>query len=278
MQRILVFGLVLLMCVTFSPDAAAAQVSLTGDVASNIRAIYADGLAKGNRPNVFSKVGDSSTASYNFLGPIGDGTYDLGDYGYLQGVIDFYSEVPVGTGNSFNNQSRAASVGWSAAVLTNPAYTPTGCRAAESPLRCEYRTAQPSVALIMVGNNEVTYLSVEDYMTNMQRVIDLSVEMGVIPVISTIHNRRGNTEKVDAYNNALRQLAAQNRVPLWDYAAALVPLPNKGLTADETHPNSPPGDWYRGTATFSEENLQYGFTMRNLTALQVLEAVRGGLG
>jgi len=277
-MRLVVSALILLMFVTVTPAPAEAQVNLSGDVVGNIRAIYADGMSKGNRPNVFSKVGDSSTVSYNFLGPIGDGTYDLGEYGYLQGVIDFYIETPVGTGNSFNNQSRGAGIGWSASTLTNPAYTPAGCRAAESPLKCEFRTAQPSIALIMIGNNEVTYLAVEDYVANMQRVIDLSIEMGVIPVISTLHDRRGNTEKVDAYNNALRQLAAQNRVPLWDYAAALTPLPNKGLTPDQTHPNTPPGSWYRGTATFNAENLQYGFTVRNLTALQVLLAVRGSLG
>ncbi|MEL6152018.1 MAG: SGNH/GDSL hydrolase family protein [Chloroflexota bacterium] len=255
-----------------------AQVGLPGDVAGNIRAIYQNGLEQGNRPEVFSKVGDSSTVSYNFLGPIGDGTYDLGAHPYLQGTIDFYTATPVGTGNSFNNQSKAAGIGWSAATLTNPAYAGAGCRSGESPLRCEFRVSQPSVALIMIGNNEVTYLSVEDYIANMQRVIDTSVEMGVIPVISTLHDRRGNTEKVDAYNAALRQLAAQNRVPLWDYAAAIAPLPNNGLTEDRTHPNTPPGSWYRATTEFTDENLQYGFTVRNLTALQMLHAVRGALG
>ncbi len=274
--------LIVMICVSFvfAPHSAATppQQALPGDVVGNIRGIYAAGLANGNRPNVFSKVGDSSTVSYNFLGPIGDGTYDLGEYGYLQGVIDYYSEVPLRAGNSFNNSSAAAGIGWSAGAVTNPDYAGVGCQSGESPLRCEYRLSKPTVALIMIGNNEVTYLPVEDYIINMQIIVDMSVEMGVIPVISTLHDRRGNTEKVDAYNAALRQLAAQNRVPLWDYAAALAPLPNKGLTADETHPNTPPGSWYRGTAAFTPENLQYGFTVRNLTALQTLHAIRQSVG
>ncbi len=253
--------------------------ALPGGVVGKMRGIYQTGLNNGYRPNVFTKVGDSSTVTSNFLGPVGDGHTQLGDqFGYLQGVIDFYNEVPLRTGNSFNNQSLAAGIGWTAAAVTNPDYANKGiCESDESPLRCEFRISRPTIALIMIGNNEVTYLSVEDYTANMQRIIDTSVEKGVIPVISTLHDRRGNTENVQVFNNALRQLAAQNQVPLWDYAAAIDPLPNNGLTTDRTHPNSP-SSWYRGAVDFTGDNLQYGFTMRNLTALQMLHAIRGALG
>jgi len=43
---------------------------------------YAIGIARGNNPNVFSKIGDCSTSNSWFLGPFDDGEqyYDLGEY------------------------------------------------------------------------------------------------------------------------------------------------------------------------------------------------------
>jgi hypothetical protein len=48
------------------------------------------------------------------------------------------------------------------------------------------------------------------------------------------------------------------------------PLPNGGMSADGLHPSVPPdGRVYR----FSAENLQYGYTLRNLQALQTLDTI-----
>ncbi|MEO0561444.1 MAG: SGNH/GDSL hydrolase family protein [Chloroflexota bacterium] len=253
--------------------------SFPGPTQDYMREIYTLGQSLGRQADVFIKVGDSATASPTFLTPIGDAAYDLAGYTDLQGVVDFYSATPLRNGNSFNNQSLASGVGWTAAGPTNPDYRDrAACERSESPLQCAVRVNNPSVALVMLGTNEVSYMSVDDYLTNMGRLIDEAVELGVIPVISTIPPRRGNDEKVAAYNEALRTFTTERRVPLWDYAAVLATAPDDGMMADRIHPSSPPGNAFRGSATFTPDNLIYGFTLRNLTALQTLAAVRAVVG
>jgi hypothetical protein len=70
----------------------------------------------------------------------------------------------------------------------------------------------------------------------------------------------------------IASLSAQYGVPLWDLYTALVNLPNQGLDADGVHLSAPPGA-PASTAVFSVENLRYGATMRNMTALDVLNTV-----
>ena len=90
----------------------------------------------GNRADVFSKAGDSITAAPHFLNPIGDGLYNLGDYQYLQAVIDHFSATEARDGNySFNNLSLTAGVGWPAhAAIDSKFADPSLCDTGESPL------------------------------------------------------------------------------------------------------------------------------------------------
>jgi hypothetical protein len=274
---LVIVGIVLLLVALFGLPGRGTSAFSAG-VTRNIQSIYRRGLAMGNRPDVFSKVGDSITASSSYLKPIGDGSYDLDEFGYLQATIEHYSTTTARTGNSFNNLSLAAKPGWSAqGVLLTDYANPEVCQPGEIPLVCEYHTTKPSIALIMLGSNDVAYRPLADYIADMQQIIDISVEMGVIPVISTIPYRADFADKVAAYNDALRELTSQNNVPLWDYAAALQDVPERGLSVDGLHPSAPPWDQQGGAAQFTAESLNYGFTVRNLTALQMLHAVRGAV-
>jgi hypothetical protein len=49
-------------------------------------------------------------------------------------------------------------------------------------------------------------------------------------------------------------------------------LPRGGLSDDGLHPSASPAG-YQGAADFNGDNLQYGYVMRNLTMLQVLDTV-----
>jgi hypothetical protein len=60
-------------------------------------------------------------------------------------------------------------------------------------------------------------------------------------------------------------------IPLLDLRKAVGPLPNFGCGPDGFHYNSPPDGQ---TTTFDAAHLTYGFNMRNLTALQALDALR----
>lgn len=239
-------------------------------VAVNIRALYQAGQAVGNHADRVAKVGDSITVSTNFLYPIADGFYEISEYPYLQTVIDRFATLPA---SSFSRLSLAAGVGWNSSTVLNPAYAdPTPCLTGEIPLLCEYRLLKPAFAIVMFGTNDVGLISVETYRGHMDEIIRLTIGQGIIPIISTIPDRRNHTEGVAAFNRALIGLAHAYAVPLVDFASAMQTLPEGGLTIDGVHPSSP-ARGYKGSADFRASNLYAGYVLRNLTALHTLDAI-----
>jgi GDSL-like Lipase/Acylhydrolase family/Bacterial SH3 domain len=240
-------------------------------VSDHARQIYLAGLAAGNQPNVFSKIGDSITVAPPFLLPFGYGQFNLRDYGYLGEVVDHYATGWARNGNSFNNTSLAAKGGWSSFNVLSPSQADHAlCRAGEPPLWCEYRLSRPSVALIMLGTNDVMDTSSDAYRANLQRIVGDSLDRGIVPVLSTIpaFHRAGYEARVAELNGIIADVAHQNDIPLWDYWSALEGLPNEGLGPDGIHPSTAPN-----SADFTADSLQFGYAVRNLTALQALDAL-----
>ncbi len=249
------------------------RMVLTDDVIDHMHEIYALGQRLGNRSGVFSKIGDSITVSYQFLYPFGMGQYALGRYTDLEPIIDYFGRVNARDGNSFVNPSLAAHVGWTAYAAIDPNNAdPDECAPDETPLVCEYRLVRPSVALIMFGTNDAGFADLSAFRYNMRRIVQISLGMGVIPVISTIPNRPTAAANVIDFNDAIREIAEELHVPLWDYHAALDSLPDQGLAADNVHPSYPPTD-EATTTNFRPPYLDYGYNVRNLTALEMLYAV-----
>jgi hypothetical protein len=243
-------------------------------ISNHAHDIYLDGQAKGNRADVFSKVGDSITATDNFLIPIGSGTYDLADYGYLKPVIDYFSSTPARHGNSFVNDSLSANPGWASWTPINfHAADDSVCNDGELPIDCELRLVKPSVVLIMLGTNDVpdvNNISPKVYERQMRQIIEACINAGAIPVVSTLPAyHRPTADRVAVFNDILTKLTDEYDIPLWDYHAALLGLPNDGLSSDGVHPSVAPA----GPASFTTDSLQYGYNVRNLTALQALDAI-----
>ncbi|MBI1279578.1 MAG: hypothetical protein GC179_15735 [Anaerolineaceae bacterium] len=246
---------------------------LSDTVISQIKTIAMIGKARANNLTVFAKVGDSITVGQRFLYPIGDGQYQLGDHTYLQPVIDAFIQTPVRKGNSFNNPSLASYVGWAAYNVLAPRNAdPYQCDVGESPLVCEYRIIQPSIAFIMFGTNDAGYRTDDEYRHDMSEIIKTSMEMGVIPVLYTIPPQPRVMDRVSAFNTIIRDLAANNSLPLIELTPAMMELPGNGLAYDNVHPSWPPGD-EELAAYFTPENLSYGYTLRNLLTLQMLDRV-----
>lgn len=249
--------------------------TLISGITQNAHDIFARGKSLGNRANVFSRVGDSISASPYFLTPIGEGQYDLGLYNNeLAVIVSYFSQANARTGNSFANAPLAAGNGWGADRIIQPGYAYTDICGNEMPLVCEYERVKPAVALIMIGTNDSGGIAPELYTANLHRILDISIERGILPVLSTIPpklNDAWNSQRADQWNGIIRDTAHQYDIPLWDYWYALQGLPNKGLGPDGIHPSIPPDN---ATGHFTTTNLQYGYTMRNLTALQVLNAIR----
>jgi hypothetical protein len=257
---------------TLSAGSLGSLTWLSG-VTAHSRQIFLQGQRLGNRANVFSRVGDSITASPYFLTPIGLGQYDLGAYGYLSGVIGYFSSANARAGNSFVNPPLAAGGGWSAFNLLDPNRSSKPDCGFDPPLVCEYKLVKPAVALILVGTNDSGSGSADQFAGNLRQIVQTSIDMGVIPVVSTIPPKRidaDQTARVEAFNRVIRAVAQQYDVPLWDYFAVMETAPNGGMSADGLHPSVPPDG---ATGRFSAANLQYGYTLRNLTALQTLNVI-----
>src|SRR5690606_8059421 len=107
---------------------------------------------------------------------------------------------------------------------------------------------------------------------DMQAIINFSSELGIIPILSTIPNRPDVPQQVRLFNDAIRQLANETHVPLIDLYEQTIALPNYGLTSDNVHLSAPPTGM-TDTASFNTVNLQYGYVVRNLATLEVLNTV-----
>ena len=239
------------------------------EISMRARVIYQDGLARGNDPHTFIKVGDCMTHNPYFLIPIGEGEYDLGDYQQLLATIQYFSEADL---NSFSHVSQAAAGGFNtASVLDNLWANPEFCEAGESPLSCEIRMMHPSIALIMFGTNDVFYLDETQFDFFYRSIVVTTIRNGILPILSTFPQRPEFPEKSVLYNQLVAQIAQDYDIPLINLWLALEPLPDNGIDpSDSTHMSTPDNG---ATCYFIGPNLQAGFTVRNLLTLQTLDVV-----
>jgi len=226
--------------------------------------IYSYGQSLGNNPYLFTKVGDSLTATAGFMYQIGWGNYNLGDYTYLQPVIDHF-------GSSYGHTAKSMYPGWKSYSVLTPDLA-GDCLAGEIPLICEYRQTRPAFALILLGTNDVYESSAGVYEANMRDVIEISIDNGVVPILSTLPLRLDSPTRIDAYNSVIRRLAGEFSIPLWDLYNETINLPGNGISSDAVH-LSVPGDELGNSAFFDGNNLQYGMNVRNLGALRMLESM-----
>ncbi len=225
-------------------------------VSSAARDIYQRGLALGNNPNSFSKIGDCNSTTPFFLAMFDKGEYALGGYANLQGAIDNFA-------GSFDRNGAAAHDGLNTASIFDPTWAdPQQCERGETPVECELRIHNPSIAFVSVGTNGGWQTNAE-YEGNLRKLLDLLIARGVLPIMST---KADNLEGNGRFNQIVVRLANEYQLPLWDFASAAWGLPGGGL-ADAYHLS-----W--GRAYYDGDTApQRGWQVRNLTALQSLDAV-----
>ncbi|MBN1439633.1 MAG: hypothetical protein JW929_09510 [Anaerolineales bacterium] len=233
-------------------------------VSETARRIYAEGRELGNDPHAFSILGDCLSLPINLFGNYGKpGKYNLGDYAYLQPVIDWFvdsfTRTSISVGDGFNT----------AAVLSPLRADPKQCQKGESPMACEFRVHRPSYAIISLGTDDWT-VEPEVYEERMRRIVESSIARGIVPILAT---KADNREGGNAFNKIVARLAYEYDVPLWNFWLAVQPLPKHGVANEQGH------------LTWADPNhLEYTYSMqvavpvRNVTALQTLTAVWQGMG
>jgi hypothetical protein len=258
-----------------------ADFPVVPEISPAAQAIYAAGLAQGNNPRVFSKLGDCMTENPYFLVTFSEGEYDLGPYPELQTVLDHYGGQPARQGDwpldAFATVGLAAASGFNIAGPLDATWAnPEWCRGGESPAACEYRVANPSAAVIMFGTNDVDYTEPAAYDYFLRNLVITTLDEGVLPLLSTFPTRPENPEKSLLLNQIVVRVAQDYGLPLINLNRALEPLPHHGVDPDDTIHLSVPADGR--VDHFTAENLQAGFTLRNLVTLQALYALLQAAG
>ena len=229
-------------------------------VSANAKAIFETGLENGTDPAHFSKAGDCQNITTYFLSIFDDpDQYTLGpDYDYLQEAIDHFA-------GSFSRESIATAGGMNvASVLSHYWANKDLCESGESPLACELRLNNPSIVLISMEETWGSNNKVENYEKYMRVIIETVIDSGAVPILAT---KADNLEGDHLINQAIARLAYEYDIPLWNFWAAVQPLPGHGLLEDGFHLT-------HGLNDFSEaRNLKQAWPIRNLTALQVIDAV-----
>ncbi|HVU10280.1 MAG TPA: SGNH/GDSL hydrolase family protein, partial [Phototrophicaceae bacterium] len=246
-------------------------------VNERLQAIFETGQGDGNRANVFTTVGDSNTVNGDFMQPIGMGadTYcTWGSYNYLHATVDYFSAPPTSTdSNSFVHHSIAAGRGFSTASVLDPLWANDAiCGSDNSPLTCEIEQVRPSVAVIMLGNIDVSDMGTADYDANMRLLVRTLIQNGVIPVLTTfvVVPDRDVYERSLEFNMTLLDIAQQEQIPLINLWAAAQTLPQDGIGPDGTHLKAVVGSF----CSFDGAQMQDGGTLRNLLTLQALDQLR----
>ncbi len=237
------------------------------EVSPAMRDVYARGLALGNHSSVITKVGDSLTADPLYLTPMYQGDHVLGSYDYLDETIDYF-------GASMRDLSVAARIGMTSYTVDDPMWRdPYLCEAGESPLECEYRRKQPSIALIMFGGNDVLHVTDSRFAGQMRLIVEESLERGIIPVLSTFSyhpDSRYWWQSVNL-NLAVVEIGEEYDVPVINLWSAARSLPMYGLEADGTHMTH--SGFYQLKFDTGHESW-YGVSLRNLLSIRMLDELR----
>ncbi len=236
----------------------ASLVVMPEGVREHIREIYARGQLFGNDPRAFSKLGDSTIEPPFFMAEFASaGLYDLGAYGRLQDVIDYFA-------GSFDRQSLAVQRGMNSWAVFDPVRADSErCQLMDGPLACEFRVHRPSVVFIRLGTND---LGTKNFADNLGRIVQFCIDNGVIPLLGTKADRFRDPD--NNVNDIIRRVAASYHVPLWDYDLAAESLPDRGLTDDGIHMTT----FYAHNYTW-ETAFDRGYAVHNLLALLALDAV-----
>jgi hypothetical protein len=217
------------------------------------KSIYQYGLALGNDPHSFSKVGDCQAIKQVLMGLYDQpGRYTITDENaYLQEAIANFS-------GSFDRDGQGVRGGFNAAAVLSPIWAdPEVCQPGENPIECENRVHNPSFVIISL---EVWWegRTVERYEEYMRTIIEYYIDNGVVPILST---KADNVEGGHRINLATAQLAYEYHIPLWNFWLAVQSMPYQGI--------DPNRDGF---------HISYdAWTVRSFTALQALDAVWRGV-
>ena len=216
--------------------------------------IHRQGLALGNDPHAFSKVGDCQSVKAAFMGflDIPERIPHTPEYENLQETIENFAGY-------FNTDGQAVKGGFNAATVLSPLWAnPDTCLSGENPLECELRVTKPIIVFISF---EVWWegRTAEQYEIYMRQIIETVIARGAVPILAT---KADNVEGDHGINLTTARLAHEYDLPLFNFWLAAQPLPYHGLDPERD-------DGFH----LSTE----GWNVHSLTGLQTLDSIWRGI-
>jgi hypothetical protein len=234
-----------------------------------MREVYQKGLALGNNPRAFSKVGDCQNICEAFLCLYDKDGYKLNqpyppigypqppyhnsgsDFSYLQETIDYFA-------GSWGRESIAVEGGFNFPAVFSPLRAdPEQCKPGESPLVCELRLHKPSFVIIGM---EYWYKgrTAENYEKYLRKAVDYALQHGIIPILEA---KADNLEGDHSINLTTARVAYEKEVPFWNFWREVQKMDDHGMDVRRDHAD--------GFHITYEAQL-----IRSFTALQTLDALR----
>ena len=191
------------------------------EISYRTREIYRKGLATGNDPHAFSKVGDCQNLKEYFLGK-----FDHIDMYNFNWNIDPYMETIDQFQGSFYRDGQSTQFGYTAASpISQLMADPDMCLPEETPLECEIRINKPTFLLISLEfpfSNRSPGL----YEQYIRQIVEYTMSQGVVPILAT---KADNVEGDHSINLVITKLAYEYDVPMWNWWAAAQPLGDHGI-------------------------------------------------
>lgn len=130
---------------------------------------------------------------------------------------------------------------------------------------------KPQMAFYMVGGNDIVWgqpVPAEQYIVDVEKAVELLLENGTIPILSTLPPFTGKGAIIDAYNKALRQLARKKKLPLADLYAEMKARAGAQMEANYIAPDGKHLTIENCAGPATDENLKrYFFLLRCYVAV-----------
>jgi hypothetical protein len=193
-------------------------------ISTNAIQVYRHGIANGNKPHVFSVIGDCQSIPEVFLGIYATNRYSLpADSTSLEETIRYFE-------GSFDGQRLAVKDGMRVTSALDPLWAdPQRCQPDESPVECDLRINRPSIVFINLGTNLAPEEIAGIYEPNLRLIIEILLAHGSLPILST---KADNIEGDYSINAITTRLAYEYESPLWNFWRAADSLPGHGLKED----------------------------------------------
>lgn len=191
---------------------------ITPQVSAEMRAVYQQGLARGNDPHAFSIIGDCQSQPKVFMG-----VFDK-DPGVVDSLAPGLQDTVTQFAGSFNRYSPTVKDGSTEGAMLWVDWNDNKegkCNHGETPIDCELRVHRPSIVLVHVGTHYEARN--RQYLTILVKKI---IESGAVPVMVTKADDRELDERI---NLNIASVAAEFNLPLWNFWSSVQHLDNRGL-------------------------------------------------